>query len=314
VRLFAEIERAFGKTLPLATLFQSPTIEELAKICRDLEWTAPWRSLVPIQPQGEKPPLFFVHGIYGNVLYFRDLANYLGLDQPFYGLQAKGIDGKQTPYTKLEDMAAHYIKEMRELQPTGPYFLGGHSFGCILAFEIAQQLYAQGQKVALLALLDEKINKDEQIPFSDWISGHMKNFFAQGVSDRVNYITGRIQNKIDQKIPKELLLAFRKVSGTKVSDQREIFRNVSKANFQALSCYKSKPYPGKVTLFKAKLGSPKRYALDPLGGWGKIALGGVDMIEVPGDHYTIIKEPHLPVLAAEIKMCLDKAQGNQGDP
>ena len=107
VRLFAEIEKAFGKNLPLATLFQAPTIEQLAHICRDQGWTARWRSLVTIQPQGSKPPLFFVHGIYGNVIYFRELANYLGEDQPFYGLQAQGLNGQQTPYTNLVKMALY---------------------------------------------------------------------------------------------------------------------------------------------------------------------------------------------------------------
>jgi amino acid adenylation domain-containing protein len=311
VRLFAEIERAFGKSLPLATLFQAPTIEELANICRDRGWTAPWRSLVTIQPQGSKPPLFFVHGIYGNVLYFRELADYLGSDQPFYGLQAKGLDGKETPYTSLEEMADHYVQEIREFQPTGPYFIGGHSFGCIVAFEVAQQLYAQGQEVALLALLDQAVSRNIQVPLWDWLSGHVKNLLSLGYPEQVAYVVGRLQAKIQHKIPQQIRQFYKNLGDKEVAEHKERFNTVMQANIQAINDYELQVYPGKVTLFRAKIGSPRRYALDPIGGWGEFALGGVDAIDVPGDHMTLIKEPHLPVLAAKLKACLDKAQDNK---
>jgi surfactin synthase thioesterase subunit len=154
VRLFAQIEKTFGKNLPLATLFQAPNIEELANILRQKGWSVPWQTLVAIQPGGSKPPLFCIHPVGGNVLCYRDLAHYLGQEQPVYGLQAVGLDGKQAPYKRVEDMAAHYIREIRAFQPEGSYLLAGHSAAGIVAFEIAQQLVAGGQKVAVLALLD----------------------------------------------------------------------------------------------------------------------------------------------------------------
>jgi amino acid adenylation domain-containing protein len=309
VRMFAAIEKAFGKNLPLATLFQAPTIEQLAHICRDKGWTAPWRSLVTIQPQGSKPPLFFVHGIFGNVIYFRELANYLGSDQPFYGLQAKGLDGKETPYTSLEEMAAHYVQEMRSFQPTGPYFIGGHSFGCIVAFEVAQQLYAQGQEVALLALLDQAVSRHIQVPFSDWLSGHIKNLLSLGYPERVAYVVGRLQAKIKHKIPQQIRQLYKNLGDKETAEHHQRFQTVMEANIQAINRYEPQVYPGKVTLFKAKIGSPRRYALDPLGGWGEFASKGVDVIDVPGDHMTLIQEPYLPVLAEELKACLEKGQG-----
>ena len=154
VTLFAQIEKQFGKKLPLATLFQSSTVAEIAQIIRQQKWLAPWESLVAIQPNGHKPPLFYMHGGGGNLLVYRDLAHSLGLDQPVYGLQPKGLDGKYVPFNRIEDMAAHYLAQIRRLQPNDPYFLAGLSIGGATAWEIAQLLQTQGQKVALLALFD----------------------------------------------------------------------------------------------------------------------------------------------------------------
>src|SRR4030095_15337328 len=126
--------------LPLATLFREGTIEHLAELLRDNvddELKGRWSSLVSIQPGGTKHPFFCVHGVGGNVLTYRALAQYLGPDQPLYGLQSAGLDGKQTPHTTVEAMAAHYVEAICDLQPEGPYFLGGLSFGGIVAYEMA---------------------------------------------------------------------------------------------------------------------------------------------------------------------------------
>src|SRR5207237_4472078 len=153
-RLFAQIEKTFDKNLPLATLFQAPTVKQLARVLRNEGWRAAWSSLVMIQGGNERPPFFCVHAAGGNVLEYHDLARLLGPDQPFYGLQSRGLDGKSEPHTNIREMAAHYIKEMREIQPAGPYLLGGRSSGGTIAFEMACQLEAAREKVALLALLD----------------------------------------------------------------------------------------------------------------------------------------------------------------
>ena len=143
VRVMAEVAKKFRKQLPLATLVQAPTIAELAGLLRDTTWSASWSSLVPIQPDGTKPPFYCVHAAGGNVLTYFDLARHLGPDQPVYGLQARGLDGKQPPHNCLEEMARDYIAEIRQLQPEGPYYLGGTSWGGMIAFEIAQQLVAR---------------------------------------------------------------------------------------------------------------------------------------------------------------------------
>jgi thioesterase domain-containing protein/acyl carrier protein len=157
VRLFAQIEEAFGKNLPLATLLQAPTVEQLADIIRQQGESWLWSPLVTIQPKGSKPPLFCIHGMGGNVLCYRELSGYLGTDQPVYGIQAKGLyddEEKQTLPTIFEEMAAHYIESIRTVQPEGPYCLAGLSAGGAIAFEMAQQLLAQGQQVALLAMFE----------------------------------------------------------------------------------------------------------------------------------------------------------------
>ncbi len=149
LRMFSAIEQTFGTRLPMALLFQAPTIEQLADVLADEGCTVRWRSLVAIQPEGKNPPFFAVPGVGGNVLVFARLAKLLGNDQPFYGLQARGLDGKEKPFMRVEDMAAHYIDEIRSVQPQGPYLIGGTCTGGLAAYEIAQQLTAKGEEVVL---------------------------------------------------------------------------------------------------------------------------------------------------------------------
>ncbi|RMG97446.1 MAG: SDR family NAD(P)-dependent oxidoreductase [Chloroflexi bacterium] len=176
VRLFARIKKKYAVDFSLATLFEAPTIAECAALLRaELGETAvaaaadapteqpvrpatasrrEWSALVPIQPKGSRPPFFCVHGGFGNVMNFYDLTRYLGADQPFFGLQARGVDGKQRPFRTLEEMAVHYIEAIRQVQPHGPYHLGGFSMGGEVAYEMARQLQAAGEEVALVVLFD----------------------------------------------------------------------------------------------------------------------------------------------------------------
>ena len=154
VRMFAQIEKNFKVRLPLATLYDAPAIEDIARILQTEVVSSGWQSLVPIQPSGSRPPFFCFHGGGGNVLIYRKLSQYLGSDQPFYGLQSQGLDGSSPLLRTIEEMAALYVKEIRSVQPHGPYFLGGYCLGGSIAYEAAQQLHAAGEEVALLALFD----------------------------------------------------------------------------------------------------------------------------------------------------------------
>ena len=159
--LFVEIQKTLGKNLPLATLFEKPTIEKLAEALSQDGWKPDWSPIVAVQPQGSHPPFFCVHGGFGGILFYGELARCLGTEQPLYGLQAEGLDGRPINHSTIPSMAAYYVRQMRQVQPQGPYFLGGYSFGGVVAFEMAHQLFAVDQEVALLVLFD---SSDYKIP------------------------------------------------------------------------------------------------------------------------------------------------------
>jgi thioesterase domain-containing protein len=318
VRLFEEIDRATGKNLPLATLFQALTVEQLADTLRQEGWSAFWSPLVAIQSNGSNPPFFFIHAVSGNVLHYRYLSRYLGPDQPFYGLQAQGLDGKQAPHTRIEDMAALYIKEIRTLQPEGPYLLGGGSSGGVVAFEMAQQLHAQGQKVALLALFDTYFLGDLSYPpspalcrsttynFVQKVDRHLGNLLLLRPQDRLSYIlgiVGRIKTRIGRKVQGITYKGYPQSEGSISHTLQEVL----KANRQALSNYIPQVYPGRITLFLSRE-APERSCYDRRLGWNEMATGGLEVCVVPGNHETLFGEPHVRILAEKLRVCLQRVQ------
>jgi thioesterase domain-containing protein/acyl carrier protein len=306
VRLFAQIEKTFGKRLPLAVLFEAPTIEQLTNVLRQEEWSAPWTSLVAIQPGGSRPPFFCIHGHDGHVFYFRDLARLLGPEQPFYGLQALGLDGKQARHTRVEEMAAHYLKELQTLQPEGPYFLGGYCFGGRVAFEMAQQLCAQGQTVALLALLNAFAPGHPQpLPHTtvfgrvaQMINHYWRDLKRLQPEERLPYI--RVKRRSTQSYLKMIARKYvRAIGGLLLPPLRQSHET----NHYRLQDYVGNVYPGKMTLFRASI-QPIRYYRDPQMGWGGLAAGGLEIYEVPSYDGSIVQEPCVRVLAERLKACL----------
>ena len=250
--------------------------------------SALWFSAVAIQPNGSKPPFFCVPGNLGNVFTdLDDLARHLGPDQPFYGLQ----DGIQNP-SKIEALATHYLDGIRAVQPGGPYLLGGVCSGGAVAFEMARQLQAQGQQVALLALVE---------PSRPSVSG-LPAYFNLLVSflHRVVQRSGHHSRNLLQRSSVEL---------------RTYIRLKAKliANMWALARYAPQTYPGRIHLFladKALAQSPH----DPRLGWRDLAAGGAEIHIVPGSHDTITRthdavpeESHLQVLAEQLRACIDDA-------
>jgi amino acid adenylation domain-containing protein len=152
--LFAAIEHELGSSLPLGAIFRAPSIESLAKLLEGSSGESRWTSLVPIQPAGTQPPIFCVHGGAGTILHLAALARRLGTDQPFYGLQSPGLYGGSTPLQSVEEMAAHYLQEMRQVHPGGPWRLGGYCFGSLVAFEMAKRLTAAGEDVELFMVFN----------------------------------------------------------------------------------------------------------------------------------------------------------------
>ena len=305
VQLFAEINKKFGKNLSMTTLFQAPTVEQLANLLRQEKCSAPSRSLVAIQPNGSQPPLFCIHPVGGTVLLYQQLARYLP-EQPLYGLQAQGLDGSQTPFTKIVDMAAHYIKELQTIQPEGPYFLGGYSFGGLVAFEMAQQLQTQGQKVALLALFDTQVQGYLKRSLLPWFFYHLNKLLEFGP----NYILGREQAKIQQiedTAKTRMLEIVHELGLDRETAMHDFIRRVVEANLQARQDYVPQVYSGRVDLFRAMYEpTPEGWHFDRQLGWGRLAITGVKIHDIPSAHHCLFSEPQIQVIAEKLQVCLDQ--------
>ncbi len=310
VKLFAQIERRFRKKLPLATLLQAPTIEQLASMLGQPEQLVSWSSLVAIQPSGTKRPFFCIHALGGNVLGYQKLVRYLGSEQPVYGLQARGLDGKQNPHARVEDMAADYILEIQTVQPKGPYLLGGFSSGGTVAFEMARQLHEQGEKVALLAMFDTYSPKlfisapslfrtiyaclytFLQLPLQD-----KQSYFLQKVDWLHSMLTGKLSSKYDLW------------NNYSLSEDTNPYNMVLiEALKQATMVdYVPQSYPDRITLFTSKEVLRWCYST-PDRGWDSLAGQGVEIHEIPGTHLGLLDEPNVQVLASKLRVCLEQAQ------
>jgi aspartate racemase len=324
VHLFGQIETKFAKKLPLATLFQSGTVETLAKMLRPAQEKAigdqvllealgedtsidAWSSLVAIQPHGSKPPLFFMHPMGGEILCYRPIAMHLGQDQPVYGLQPPGLDGKQPLLTRVEDMAALYIQEMQTIQPNGPYYIGGYSFGGIVALEIAQQLHRQGEKVGILAMIDTSVpGSEKRLPFINRVFEHINNFRQQGPAYLQRKLVGWREwgtYQIRHKYMHVLGISEPLAEGDNHID-------IIGANHEAQSQYIFQEYSGRMILLRTddqEREEATGMQYDPLFGWGELITGGIDVYHIPGSHYTLLDEPNVRVLAEKLKLCLEKA-------
>lgn len=308
-QMFGQIKKTWGYNLPLTTLFQSNTVEALAQIiCQQEESVKTWSSLVEIQPQGSKPPLFCIHPLGGEIFCYWNLSKYLGPEQPVYGLQPPGLDGKQPLLTSVEDMATLYIQEIRTIQPQGPYFLSGYSFGGVVAYEMAKQLQQQGEKIGVLAAFDTCIpGSSQRLPFPKRVTEHLVNLYRSGPA----YLWQKIQGWSEWGS----YLAKRKAK-----TYLEVIQNISDidehidiigANARAADNYIYSTYPGTMILFRTEdknRNSAVGVRYDPLFGWGDLVTGGLEVHYIPGSHDSVFDEPHIPVLASKFKDCLTQAQ------
>jgi amino acid adenylation domain-containing protein len=311
ITLMARIQQKFGKNLPLATLFQGATIEHLASLLRQQTDSLSWSTLIAIQPNGPKRPLFCLHPGGGTVLSYTNLACHLDPQRPFYGLESLGLDEEQKPYAQIEDMAAYYIEAMQAVQPQGPYLLAGWSFGGLVAFEMAQQLQARDQQVSFLGLLDisavpeasEELQELDDVAFlikllAEDISLSLEHIRQLEPDEQLLYLIE--QARQFNLIPPDLGLV-------EVRRLLQIFTS----HIQAAKTYIPQPYPGRVTLFRASEGAVAD-SQDLTLGWEELATEGVDLHWVPGDHHTMVVEPHVQVLAKQLRACLEQSQTNDG--
>ncbi|WP_308189135.1 non-ribosomal peptide synthetase/type I polyketide synthase [Nostoc mirabile] len=321
VRLMAQIPQHFGLNLPLATLLASPTIEQLASCLRASADSFSWSPLVAIQSRGDKRPFFCVPGVGGNVIYLYELARHLGLDQPFYGFTAKGLDGESEPFTRVEDIAAYYIEAMQTLQPNGPYLLGGHSFGGVVAFEMAQQLRKMGHEVALVAIIDvlapivsNKPNcSDEEeaanlFDFASYIEYMFSLNLEVSKETLANLTTEERWHYLKERLIRVNLLPP-DAGITLVRGLVQVYMASLKAHRTYLP---SGVLPTRIALFRAQDvdvvedtdAVQSEMLKEPTLGWKEIS-STVDVHVVLGNHMTMMQKPHVQVLAAQLQVALE---------
>jgi amino acid adenylation domain-containing protein len=310
VRLFVRIEQELGRKLPLATLFRAPTLEQIARLLNsDDRLESKWPSLVPIQAKGTKPPLFLVHGAGGNVLLYRALANRLAPDYPVYGLQSQGLDGESEPLRTIEAMADHYMREIREVQPYGPYLLGGYCLGGTVAYEMAQRLLAGGERVYGVVMLDTyNFSLALKASFASFLMQKLRFHWGSLVGLRPGAMWRYLKAKKGSAADGGWAGLRTEMPGSTLEDgvaraESGVEASVQEINDHAADIYDPKPYSGVLTLVKPHINY--KFYPDPKMGWGDLALGGLDIVELPLNPHAMLVEPYVETLARELKARLD---------
>lgn len=309
MRLVVQIEQAYGISVPLSEFVSAPTVAELAARLRSGEAMTAFDPLVAIRPDGSKRPMFFVHPMGGNVLCYIRFAKYLEGDQPFYALQAAGGDPGTEPLRSVEEIAASYIEAMRRVQPSGPYVVGGWSFGGFVAFEIARQLRAAGEEIARLVLLDTTaLNPGRRLTTDDeallgWFFWELL-WLRRGGDSPLELIPDGLTT-LEEKFDFIARLAIEEgvlPAGSTGAVVRRLF-HVYEANWKAAFAYRpevvdqdmvlihaAEPLPGVLNSMHTAIESMHA---DPSNGWGERTSGTLEVVDVPGDHLTIMEEPYV---------------------
>jgi thioesterase domain-containing protein/acyl carrier protein len=318
--LMAQIKQLFDKDIPLVTLLQNPTIEQLAIVVQksvDISGDSP---LMAIQPVGSHPPLFCAPGAGGYSLYLYNLARCLPPNQPFYSFQANYYQQEILPVTHIEKVAAHYIQAMQTIQPQGPYFLAGHSFGGKVAYEMAQQLLDRGEEVALLAILDTTPpgfgKTSDDWDDTQWLIdlvGAMKATFASDLEldeKKLLSLAPDAQIQYVLEYVKKFDILPPDADSTYLLNLLQSFMADHKAKYSP----QQQVYPIRITLFRSSEIKPEENEFlrdvfqDSTFGWSTISQAPVDVHFVPGNHSTMMHLPHVQVLAERLNACIQQAK------
>ncbi len=302
VRLVSEIEKELGQRLPLVSFFQGATIEYLARLLRQGVRSISWPTLVKIQADGPKAPLVCVSMPNVNALGYRSLARYLGADQPVFGLQAQYPEDLEGEHSQaaVNSIATEYLEALRAVQPTGPYQFVGLCRGAHIAFEMARRLEREGQEIAFLGIIDT------------WVMENTYNYFWH-----VDYYARRLGLLTLLRLKKRLSFIKKKADGgldKTAADLPIVTAESAERKQKPIKVYFPGPgyvptsYSGRIVVFRARR-QPRNRIRDFQLGWGKLAKGGVDVHFIPGDHGSVLKEPHVQGLAAELKKCLRQHSG-----
>jgi thioesterase domain-containing protein/acyl carrier protein len=341
VQLFDKIAQVFGRKLPLATLFQAPTIEKLGEILvsRDMNF---WNSLVLLKPgDSTLAPLFLVHDADGETMLYSGLANQLEDGRPVYGIKPYGQEDCPILHTRISEMVKHYISEIRKVQPHGPYLVGGLCCGGVLAFEIACQLQAQGEQVPFLAIIDaidvKELNLDNFV-MQNRLTGlsnilgtqsgvrkkrsllHLLKTLINKLKNLVVYETN-IRIKRARQKSQFMLLRYYLDRGLKLP---QFCRHISVRTVYetARAEYNPSTFQGKLTLWRATenliiddpsiLDLPAIYVTqDPLLGWGQRSTKGVETFDIPGGHSSMLQKPNVQIMAKIMQGCINDAVADE---
>jgi thioesterase domain-containing protein len=328
VRLVCLVEKTLGRAVPVAALFQAQTTAKLAAWLEAARRSEPGDALLTLQSQGDGPPLFLVHGVGGGMIWgYANLARCLGAGHPVYVLRSRGLEGQPEPET-LPELAASYVKALRAFQPDGPYQLGGYCFGGNVAYEMAVQLRAQGQEVALLALMNSSPPNSAYDRIDATPLGVLR--FVANLRHVAAHIIAWDPEKRRQFLRWKLRTWRRRarsllhrVAGTTpgvdvdsmvdISQYSALERSVWRAHVQALMRHTHSRYDGPVTLFRSRAHCAIS-SCDAHFGWDEYAPGGVRAVIVPGAHECILEEPHVASLATEISHALQSVRAERGGP
>ncbi len=299
-QLFFHIEQVYGRHLPLATLFQAPTIALLTSVLTREQWVPPWQSLVAIQPSGTATPIFLVPGVGGDILGFAQLARLLSHDHPVYGLQARGFDGKETPFISVPEMAKHYIAEIRTCRPQGPYVIIGACTGGLVAYEMAQQLVEQEDTVTLVMMNSwhptsylshrDKVPTSLALPlFIFWITmSTCQAVRGMPMKDWLPFV--------QRKCEKFASFLRRRSSENELIELQ--IERMEQAMFHAVARYTVRKYPGRILNIVAS----KRGVRDTRYVWTDLAGGGCQTVDVAavrtGD---LLVPPHVEEIFSHVQ-------------
>lgn len=265
--------------------------------------------VVAIQPAGSRLPLFCVHPSNGSVVCYLELARHLGSDQPFYGLQSPGLESEERSLNSIEEMAAHYVAAMIEVEPRGPYLLAGWSMGGIVAYEMAQQLFAKGRDVRLLALIDVMPRVSESQAANegsynysaelDWLLKDVGRAFGKQLAVSYADIIALDPDEQVQFIIEQVRMTNTIDAETELPHLRRLLK-VFKDNLMAVMSYTPRAYPNRITLIRAN----KQHQ-----DASQQTASAIETHVIEGEHFTILKEPNVRALAECLRECIERAQG-----
>ena len=313
-RLFIQIEKAFQMELPLAVLLEAPTIRQLAGIISAPTVCSSHSSLVPAQPSGTKPPLFCVHGHTGEIFYCRNLSLSLGADQPILGLRSQGLGG-EAPFLTVEEMATHYLREIRTVQREGPYFLVGYCFGGMIAYEMGRLLKAQGEEVALLVMF----NTPAPGSLKWWplrpdylvtrITRELRNLRTLKTREKLVFLPSKAIGLAQLAFGSFKAALWRALAKSPIGAEREAqgLLSIADINLLAAKAYDPGAYPGRIIFFLTKDDATSLNATDPARGWMALAEDGIEVYVFDAGTPSLRQVPNIE-LAEKLKSCLTQAQ------